>query len=320
MLSGNIFITGGSGFLGRAIVSQSQLNNWPCAFTVYSRDAMKHATMRREFPDARFVLGDVADYDSLRKAMIGHDTVIHAAAFKHIPEMEWNVQSGMESNWQGSVNVAVAAEHNRVKQVVGISTDKACHPVNVYGASKMLMERIFQEYNRNGLTAFHLTRYGNVLNSTGSFLVDWKRKAKEQGYIDATDPDMTRFWLSVETAVELIVLALSEPAGTITIPLLPALSMRRMEEYAMPGVEFRYKGLRPGEKRHEELLTIEERPFAVPEKKYFRLNPVWSDVHDVVRAEGLAYEIQTGKYQQGYSSDIASELTLAEFKHIVGEI
>ena len=311
MLTGNIFITGGSGFLGRAIVRQSQLNNWPCTITVYSRDAMKHATMSREFPDVRFVLGDVADYDSLRKAMIGHDIVIHAAAFKHIPEMEWNVMSGMESNWQGSVNVAVAAEHNRVRQVVGISTDKACHPVNAYGASKMLMERVFQEYNRNGLTQFHLTRYGNVLNSTGSFLVDWKRKAQEKGYIDATDPEMTRFWLSDSQAVELIDLALGEPAGTITIPLLPSLSMRRMEEYAMPkGTVFKYKGLRPGEKRHEELLTTEESPFAREHLhsnglRYYRLAPVWGTPID--------------DFLHHYSSDIARELTLPEFKRIVGE-
>lgn len=317
MLKGNIFVTGGSGYLGRAIVRQAQAESWSCAFTIYSRDPMKHATMRREFPEVRYVLGDVADYDSLRKAMVGHDTVIHAAAFKHIPEMEWNVQSGMESNWQGSVNVAIAAEHNGVKQVVGISTDKACHPVNAYGASKMLLERIFQEYNRNGLVSFHLTRYGNVLSSTGSFLPDWRRKAETQGYVDATDPEMTRFWLSGEQAVSLIVLALSEPAGTITIPLLPSLSMRRMEEYAMPvGTVFKYKGLRPGEKRHEELLTEEESPFAMPQRSilygrmmgndwldFLRLYPVWSE--------------PISDYIHSYSSDMARELTPVEFKAIV---
>lgn len=316
MIKGNIFITGGSGFLGRAIVRQAQANNWPCRFTIYSRDPMKQATMSREFSDVRYVLGDVADYDSLRKAMIGHDIVIHAAAFKHIPEMEWNVQSGMESNWQGSLNVAVAAEYNQVKQVVGISTDKACHPVNAYGMSKMALERIFQEYNRNELVSFHLTRYGNVLSSTGSFLVDWKRKVETQGYIDATDPDMSRFWLSVEQAVELIVLALSEPPGTITIPLLPSLTMKRMEEYAMPsGTEFRYKGLRPGEKRHEELLTAEERPFSqfftrtIDTLRYFRLHPVWGETMNNMGVGSF--------YLNGYSSDDCREMTLAEFKAIV---
>jgi UDP-N-acetylglucosamine 4,6-dehydratase/5-epimerase len=309
MLSGNIFITGGSGFLGRSIVRQAQVENWPCHFTVYSRGPMKQAVMRREFPNVRYVLGDVADYDSLRKSMIGHDIVIHAAAFKHIPEMEWNVLSGMESNWAGSINVAVAAEYNGVKQVVGISTDKACHPVNAYGASKMLLERVFQEFNRNGLVSFHLTRYGNVLSSTGSFLPDWKRKRETQGYIDATDPDMTRFWLSGETAVELIVLALSEPSGTITIPMLPSLSMRRMEEYAMPpNTEYRYTGLRPGEKRHEELLTVEESPFVELnfKRNYMRLHPVWSEP---VKEQG----------KHSYSSDIARELSLDEFKRIIGE-
>lgn len=320
MLTGNIFVTGGSGYLGRAIVRQAIKDNWPCRFTVYSRDPMKQAVMKREFPSVRYILGDVADYDSLRKAMIGHDIVIHAAAAKHIPEMEWNVQSGMESNWTGSVNVAVAAEHNNVKQVVGISTDKACHPVNAYGASKMLLERIFQEYNRNELVSFHLTRYGNVLASTGSFLVDWRRKAKEQGYVDATDPDMSRFWLSVEQAVSLIVLALSEPSGTITIPLLPSLTMRRMEEYAMPaGTHFKYTGLRPGEKRHEELLTDEEAPFAQlhypslysqimqnDRLGYLRLYPVWSE--------------PDGDKLPAYTSDIARELTPDEFKAIVGTL
>ena len=308
MLTGNIFITGGAGFLARGIYARARAEAWPCRFTCFSRDAHKHAALRRDFPEVRLIAGDVAGpLDLLALALAGHDTLIHAAAYKYVDLAETNVWECIRTNVLGSLTVAQAAVQAGAKQVVGISTDKACHSVNIYGSTKYQMEKCFQEANNwESDTRFHLTRYGNVLAATGSMVKDWRRKLAEQGYINATDPDMTRFWLSLDQAVDLILLALSEPAGTITIPMLPALSMKRMEEYILPaGTRVTYDGMRPGEKRHEELLTLEESRFAEDHGAYFRLWPVWHTPRDQMLCR---YE----------SSQPIREMTKAELLEIVG--
>lgn len=275
-LTGNIFVTGGAGYLGSALIQRAHDEHWPCRFTVYSRDAHKHAALINRWPDVSSVIGDIADRtqsDRLTLAMLGHDTVIHAAAFKFVDLSESNVWECVRVNMAGSAAVAESALAAGIKQVVGISTDKACHPVNTYGMTKLAMERLFQEANTwHSETRFHLTRYGNVLAATGSMIQDWKRKLKEQGYVNATDPNMSRFWLSVDQAVDLILLALTEPPGTITIPKLPSLTMKEMETLLLPpGTRVTYDGMRPGEKRYEELLTEEEAPHAEDCGDHFRL-------------------------------------------------
>lgn len=308
-LKGNVLITGGAGYLGRAIVRRAVRENWDCQFTILSRDPTKHHKMQTEFPKCRYIIGDVEDRDGLIKSFSGHDLVIHAAAQKHIPEGENNVGSTMDTNYQGSREVARAAIVSRVSRVVGISTDKACHPVNVYGASKFLMERTFQEYNSNNAgTKFNLVRYGNVLSSTGSVLTVWKQMLERDGYVTATDPDMTRFWLTVDDAVDLILKSLDEPSGTITIPECKALDMRTFAEYTMPsGTQFKYTGLRPGEKRYEELLTKEERDFTSVYDEHFCLWPTGDKNHDA-----LHRTITTGYYPDGFRSDNCERLTQSE--------
>lgn len=272
----NVLITGGAGYLGRAIVRRAVREKWDCAFTIFSRDPMKHNSMRLEFPQCRYVTGDVCNYEELVLATIGHDVVIHAAALKHIPNCEADPVATMRINYEGSLNMAIACAFRGVRQCIGISTDKACHPINIYGASKLAMERVFQKFNSYGNTAFHLCRYGNVLSSTGSFLTDWQRKLKENpNRIETTSAEMSRFWLSVEQAVDVILLALQQPGGTITIPKLPAASMGAIESWYIPeGTEIVHTGLRPGEKRHEELLTEQESPFAVEHDTHYTLWPV----------------------------------------------
>ena len=273
-LTGNILITGGTGTLGKALLTRAQREDWPCRITVYSRDEMKQQALKAQFPRAHWAIGDVADYDTLERVMVGHELVIHAAAFKHIPAGETNVEAMLLSNLIGAQNVARAAVRVGARRVVGLSTDKACHPVNAYGASKMLMERIFQEWN-TAATQFTLTRYGNVLSSTGSVVPVWRAMLERDGKVTATDPDMTRFWLTATMAVTLVEEAAHEPGGTILIPKLPGLSMSQFASYVLPQAKFEYTGLRPGEKRHEELLTREEAPFAEDCGSYFRLWPVW---------------------------------------------
>lgn len=264
MLFGSVFVTGGAGFLARGLYARARREAWPCRFTAFSRDDHKHAALLRDFPEVRAVRGDVAgDGDLLAAAMAGHSTVIHAAAAKHVDLSEFNVWDTKLTNVDGSQTVAWAAIRARVARVIGISTDKVCHPVNTYGLTKALMERMFVEANRlSEDTTFVLTRYGNVLGSTGSVVTVWKAMLAKDGFVSATDPDMTRFWLTVEQAVNLILIAADAPAGTVTIPRAPALAMSDLRDWFLPGAQFRYGGLRPGEKRYEELLTVEEAPFA----------------------------------------------------------
>lgn len=316
-LTGNVFITGGAGFLARGIYARARREKWDCRFTAFSRDDHKHAALHREYPEVHCIRGDICGSpDYLTAAMTGHETVIHAAANKHVDLSEYNVAETIHNNVYGPEQVAWAAVNANVRRVIGISTDKACHPVNVYGKTKALMEGLFIEANTWGETVFTLTRYGNVLDSTGSMIGDWRKKLKEQGYINATSPEMTRFWLSVNQAIDLILIAISEPAGTITIPRPSALSMKRMEEYFLPaGTRVTYDGIRPGEKMHEELLTVEESRYAEYVYKtkttpdYFRL---WSSISKK--------NFDTGEGPFNYSSDKPDrEMTRAELVAIVGE-
>jgi UDP-N-acetylglucosamine 4,6-dehydratase len=249
----NVLITGGAGYLGRAYLRWAKANT-DARFTIFSRDESRHARCRREFPECRYVLGDVRDPESLDLAIAGHDTVIHAAAFKYVPQGETNGIECHEINAMGSLNVARASIRHGVERVIGISTDKACSPINNYGISKLMMERFFQECDRNSGTRFNLVRYGNVVSSTGSVVPVFRQQLKDQGYVTLTDPEMTRFWLTVNGAVGLINLALKEvEGGTILIPRCPSVSMQALADLVTDKIKI--TGLRFGEKRHESLIN-----------------------------------------------------------------
>lgn len=256
-LTGNILITGGSGTLGQAIVRTALAERWDAAFTIYSRSEHRQVQMRAAYPRCRYVLGDVRDYDKLASAIAGHDLVIHAAALKHVELGDEQPEECFSINCQGSANVVRACMAHAVTRCVAISTDKAARSVTGYGASKLLMEKLFQTAP-DFPTAFTVARYGNVIASNGSVVTVWRAMLERDGYVTATDPDMTRFWLTTVQAVKLIELAADQPHGTVTIPRLPSLSMRDMATYMLPEAEFRYAGLRTNEKRHEDLLAPEE--------------------------------------------------------------
>lgn len=251
--------------------------------TIFSRDHGKHSRVKRMFPQHRYVIGDVRDYDSVELAMAGHDTVVHAAAFKYVPESETNVVECHEINAMGSLNVARAAIRTGVERVVGISTDKACQPINVYGITKLMMERIFQHMDTKGDTQFNLCRYGNVVSSTGSAIPLFRQQARENRKVKVTNPDMTRFWLSVYEGVELIVLALQERrGGTILVPRLPSLNMQSVAEAAVilelgenKIIEFESVGQRFGEKLHEDLISDVEAMYSEKVNEHIvRLHPM----------------------------------------------
>ena len=285
----NIFVTGGAGFLGRAILREAPNRPRDWRFTIYSRDEAKQAPVRAEFPEHNYILGDVRDLDHLTTAIMGHDIVIHAAAFKYVPQAETQVGQATAVNVTGSMNVATAAIRARVERVVGISTDKACRAINVYGLTKRVMERLFQEADTITDTAFYCVRYGNVIGSTGSVIPLFIRQAKE-GRITLTDRGMTRFWLSVDKAVDLVFTALEDYThaghagrGSILVPRLAATDMEVVAQACaqvagIPQPKYETIGHRHGEKVHEDLLAPEEVPYSEwnPDA---RINYLYSPAH-----------------------------------------
>lgn len=257
MIQGSVLITGGSGTLGRAIVQWARAQHRNCTFTIFSRSELRQAEMAAEYPDLRYVLGDVRDETQVRAAVAGHDIVIHAAAMKRIPECERNPSECLSTNVMGSLNVTRACIAGRVRRCVGISTDKACAAITTYGASKRLMEGVFQQASTH-TTTFTLVRYGNVVASNGSVIPLWQKQAREKHPLTLTQPDMTRFWMGKTGAVTLIDRALSMGAGTISVPKMGALSIREMANIIAPEAEKLDMGLRSCEKQHEDLIHPDE--------------------------------------------------------------
>lgn len=268
--NGTILITGGAGFLGRGILRKAKREGWPNKLIVYSRDEMKQWELKQRYPEVTCILGDVArNVDRLMAVMAGVDIVIHAAAIKFIPEAEHAVFETIDVNIEGSRNVTVAARASGIKTVVGISTDKACGPLNVYGMTKAIMERMFSEANRmSKSTNFITVRYGNVIGSTGSVIPVFKQQIQNYNEVRVTDNRMTRFWLSIDEAIELIeesVKRSEDYSGHTIVPACPAMKIvdiakAVLEMEGRSQSEIVYTGIRPGEKLHEALFNEQEAP------------------------------------------------------------
>lgn len=275
MITGRVLITGGAGFLGRGIMRRAAQERWPVQFTVYSRDEYKQSLCKLMFPQARYVLGDIRDEGLLTVAMAGHDTVIHAGALKYIPEAEINVSECISVNVEGSACVISAARHAGVKRVVAVSTDKAVNPINVYGMTKALMERLFMEARDRYVTIFTSCRYGNVVGSTGSVIPVFQRQLNDLGRITVTDPNMTRFWISVDEAVDLIDFALDSERipGSVTVPRPRSMKLSDVAEAIAQGRPIKVIGPRLGEKQHEQLIAAHESIHTVIHESYYEVIP-----------------------------------------------
>lgn len=287
----NVLITGGTGFLGRGILRRAARENWGANFTIYSRDEFKQDLCKRVYPNANYVLGDVRDADRLETTMLNQDIVIHAAALKYVPEAESNVSECVDINVLGTRAVLNAARRSRrVNTVVGISTDKAVEPLNTYGITKSLMERLFHEAARlfPG-KRFNLTRYGNVIGSTGSVVPVFQRQAAENNTLLITDPTMTRFWIGVESAIDLIINALAAESGTTVIPYAKSMRIGDVAKAIAPDARVKVTGLRPGEKRFEKLLSYAESPRAEGVGDEWWYNPYREPLRDTV------FEISSGE-------------------------
>ena len=259
----SILLTGGTGSFGKHFCKVMLEKYHPKVIRIYSRDELKQHEMRQKFGDdvIRYFIGDVRDADRLKRAMEGIDIVIHAAALKQVPSCEYNPFEAVKTNVYGAQNVIDAAIDTGVKKVVALSTDKAVNPVNLYGATKLCSDKIFIQgnaYSGPRGTHFSCVRYGNVIGSRGS-VIPLFREQKKTGKITITDKRMTRFWLTLDQAVELVVNALCHmQGGEIFVPKIPSMKIMDLAKAVAPECKMKVIGIRPGEKLHEALIMEEE--------------------------------------------------------------
>jgi UDP-N-acetylglucosamine 4,6-dehydratase len=258
----SVLVTGGTGSFGKAFVEKA-LASKAKKVIIFSRDEQKHYQLERHFTDkrVRFFVGDIRDRDRLQTALRDVDVVVHAAAMKHVPICEYNPIEAVQTNVNGARNLIEAAMANGVERVIALSTDKAVSPANLYGATKLCMEKLLiaaNAYAGDRRTRFSVVRYGNVMGSAGSVIPLFRNQMKK-GHLTITDSRMTRFWIEMPEAVALVLRGLElMRGGEIFIPKLPSTDIGTLAEAVAPGVPRSTVGIRPGEKLHEVLISAEE--------------------------------------------------------------
>jgi len=262
-----ILVTGGTGSFGRKFIKKLLLNYNPKKIIIYSRDEYKQYLMQKEFSaykeKLRFFLGDVRDRNRLYRAFDGVDIVVHAAALKHVPLLEYNPIEAVKTNINGAENIIDAAIDRGVKKVVALSTDKAVNPVNLYGATKLVSDKLFISANAYAgakKTRFSVVRYGNVAGSRGSVIPFFIRLVKEGAKeLPITDFRMTRFWITLEEGVNLVLKAIKESkGGEIYVSKIPSFKITDLAKAICPYCELKEVGIREGEKLHEVMITEED--------------------------------------------------------------
>ena len=315
-----IMITGGTGSFGNAVLHRF-LNTDIKEIRIFSRDEKKQDDMRKYYnnPKIKFYIGDVRDYDSVENAMLGVDYVFHAAALKQVPSCEFFPVQAVRTNILGAENVIKAAIANNAKKLIVLSTDKAVYPINAMGMSKALMEKVMIAYSRqqpaNG-TILCGTRYGNVMASRGSVIPLFIEQIKSGKPITITDPEMTRYLMSLEEAVELVIYAYQNgQQGDIFVQKSPACTIKDLAQALIELFEakttIKIIGTRHGEKKHETLVNREEMAKAIELPGYYRIPADTRDLnYDIYFEKGL----QKVSMVQDYTSENTQRLTIPEIK------
>lgn len=283
-----ILVTGGTGSFGKCFTKYVLEHYNPKKIIIYSRDEFKQFIMANEFKEhsgrLRFFIGDVRDKERLVRAFENVDYVIHAAAMKQVPACEYNPNEAIKTNIHGAQNVIDAALDSHVKKVVALSTDKAVNPVNLYGGTKLVSDKLFiaaNAYAGDKDISFSIVRYGNVAGSRGSVIPFFHNIIKNGGSrLPITDYRMSRFWISLTEGVELVIKALEEAKGGETfISKIPSFKITDLAEAMLPGCEKPEVGIREGEKLHEIMVTVEDSMTTYEYDKHFIVYPqmVWSD-------------------------------------------
>ncbi|MGB3547651.1 MAG: UDP-N-acetylglucosamine 4,6-dehydratase (inverting) [Saprospiraceae bacterium] len=320
----SILITGGTGSLGKALTRRI-FAEWPGVrrLVIFSRDEQKQFVMAqdyplRDYPAIRFFIGDVRDRERLVRAMSDVDYVIHAAAMKHVHLAEYNPSECIKTNVGGAENVIYAALQTNVQRVVALSTDKACAPINLYGATKLTSDKLFISANNirgKNPIRFSVVRYGNVMGSNGS-VIPFFMKKRGEGFLPITDPRMTRFNISLDGGVDMVFHALASAwGGEIFVPKIPSYRITDVAEAIAPGLEQRVVGIRPGEKIHEEMITSSDSFYTYDMGKYYAILPSVPNWDlEKFREEFGAEQVENGfNYNSGTNKEWVSVEELRKF-------
>ena len=276
-----LLITGGTGSLGKALTKEIFKRYIDIGkLIVFSRDEQKHFQMREEFPieefpKIKFVLGDVRDYESIKSACKGVDYIIHAAAMKHVHLSEMNPDECIKTNVNGAQNIIKAVKSiDAISYVVALSTDKACAPVNLYGATKLTSDKLFIAANQNSINKkFSVVRYGNVMSSNGS-VIPFFLKKKKTGTLPITDPEMTRFNITLKEGVNMVLYALENAwGGELFVPKIPSYNIMDLAKAVDSTCKIKIIGIRPGEKVHEEMISSSDSYNTFDIGKYYVILP-----------------------------------------------
>jgi UDP-N-acetylglucosamine 4,6-dehydratase len=274
-----VLVTGGTGSFGQKFTEMVLREHSPKAIRIFSRGELLQHEMRLKFDDdrrLRFFIGDVRDRERLYRAMTNVDIVVHAAALKQVPTAEYNPIEAVRTNIDGAINLIDAAIDNGVAKIMAISSDKAVHPINLYGATKLVMERLFAQanvYTGAGKSRFSCVRYGNVVGSRGS-VVPLFMGQRKNGVITITDDKMTRFWITLEQGVRFVIDCIGRmQGGEVFVPKIPSMKITELADAIAPAAKRKVTGIRPGEKVDEILLTEEEARHAREFDDYFVIEP-----------------------------------------------
>jgi UDP-N-acetylglucosamine 4,6-dehydratase len=279
-----ILITGGTGSFGRSFAKRILLEGNPAKVIIFSRDEWKQWDMKGSEPvysdpRIRYFMGDVRDKPRLMRAFQGVDVVIHAAALKHVPAAEYNPSEFVKTNVVGAMNIIDAAIDCGVKKVIALSTDKAVNPVNLYGATKLCSDKLFVGGNvyvgSKGFPHFSIVRYGNVIGSRGSIIPFWKKLVSEGAKeLPVTDSRMTRFWITMDQAIDFVVNRLScMRGGEIFVPKIPSMNIMDLADALAPHLPKKICGIREGEKLHEMMISSEDSRHTIEHADYYEIRP-----------------------------------------------
>jgi UDP-N-acetylglucosamine 4,6-dehydratase/5-epimerase len=275
-----ILVTGGTGSFGNKFTDMTLARFKPKKLIIYSRDEMKQWEMAKKYTGdkrIRFFLGDVRDKERLYRALDGVDYVVHAAATKIVPSAEYNPFECIKTNINGAMNLVDAAIDKRVKKVIALSTDKACNPINLYGATKLASDKVFvsgNNYTGTDDTVFAVVRYGNVMGSRGS-VIPFFREQRKKGEIPLTDERMTRFMITLEEGVELVWKAFDDSlGGEIYVKKIPSMHLPDIAEAIAQDCPIKNIGIRPGEKLHEQMISVEDAATTYEYESYYKILPM----------------------------------------------
>jgi UDP-N-acetylglucosamine 4,6-dehydratase len=324
-----ILITGGTGSFGKQAIRAILSRYRPKKLIVFSRDELKQFEMQQEFnePCMRYFLGDVRDQDRLKQALHGVDFVIHAAALKQVPAAEYNPTECIRTNIDGAENVIAAAIQNGVRKVIALSTDKAANPINLYGATKLVSDKLFVAANSlvgNRPTRFSVVRYGNVVGSRGSVLPFFRKLlASGAQELPITDTRMTRFWITLPEGVDFVIKSFERmQGGELFVPKIPSIKMTDLAESLAPGMPHKVVGIRPGEKVHEIMCPLDDAHQTLEFSRHFVIKPtIHFSEHDLYTKDALG---EQGKpVGENFEYDSATNphfLSIAELKTLNAQV